>query len=150
MDPINSNPNQFQPTEPELSAPSKPALSEQPGSVIIPPLDSPTVQGAVLQQQPIQKPIIPQTQTAASVQLNVPKVYRIKLTKCTGIVVFSIFRSNWVEGTYEQCLSAYKDAQTYNLLFGWWSWISIIFANWYFLYINYSSLNKLKTIARVH
>jgi len=98
-------------------------------------------------EQPTQSPV-PQTQPITSYQFNTPNTYKIKLVKCTGLILFPLIQSRWVTGTYQECLDAYKDTQTYNILFGWWSWISII-TNWIPIFRNRQNLYELKIIINI-
>lgn len=47
--------------------------------------------------------------------------HQLKLIRHTGALILWQQRTYVVSGTREQCEAAYKSAQTYNLLVGWWS-----------------------------
>jgi len=52
-----------------------------------------------------------------------------------------------VVGTYDQCTADYANAQRHNLIFGWWSVVSILFFNWFALISNLNAANALKKLA---
>jgi hypothetical protein len=47
--------------------------------------------------------------------------FYLKLYKHTGALILWQQRSYTVTGTLQECGAAYRDAQTYNLLAGWWT-----------------------------
>lgn len=56
--------------------------------------------------------------------------HQLKLIRHTGALILWQQRTYVVSGTREQCEAAYKSAQTYNLLVGWWSLVSLLAMNW--------------------
>lgn len=76
-----------------------------------------------------------------------PELYQLRLIRHTGMLVLWHQSIRTYQGTYEQCMAAYASAQRHNLIFGWWSIVSIIFSNWFALIQNFRSANQLKEIA---
>jgi len=69
------------------------------------------------------------------------------VTKHTGVVWFWYQRSYTVTGTFGQCEAALRDAQTHNLLAGWWGVISLLVMNWVALAENHSARKALHRLA---
>lgn len=53
-----------------------------------------------------------------------------------------------VSGTLAQCEQAYRQAQTHNLVAGWWSFISVLLLNWVALLSNTSAMSHLRRLAK--
>jgi hypothetical protein len=62
--------------------------------------------------------------------------YAIRLNTHTGMLVLWSSKSYNFQGTYEQCVEAYKKAQRHNKLWGWWSGLSP--------FLNLMAMNKNK------
>lgn len=69
--------------------------------------------------------------------------FTIRLTEHIGAVVMFQQRSYTFTGTLEQCESAYRSAQTHNLLAGWWSVLSLLAMNWAALISNWTETTEL-------
>lgn len=74
--------------------------------------------------------------------------FEIKLRKHTGLLLAFQYRTYVVSGTLEQCERAYRQAQTHNLVAGWWSFLSVILLNWIALLSNMSAISHLRGLAR--
>ncbi|WP_041298855.1 MULTISPECIES: DUF2510 domain-containing protein [Mycobacterium ulcerans group] len=70
--------------------------------------------------------------------------YYLKLIKHTGALIFWQQRSYSVYGTLPECEAAYRSAQTYNLLAGWWSLLSLLLFNWIALISNANAMRQLR------
>ena len=68
--------------------------------------------------------------------------FSVRLYRHTGAVILWHQRTLTFTGTLEQCEKAYRDAQTHNLLAGWWSVVSLLVMNWIALISNYSAIRK--------
>lgn len=79
---------------------------------------------------------------------NPADLYRIRLLKHTGALIFWQQQTVTCTGTLEQCEAAYRDAQTHNLLAGWWSLVSALVMNWIALFSNLSAIRKLRNLAQ--
>jgi hypothetical protein len=75
-------------------------------------------------------------------------VYRIRLHKHTGLLVFMLRQNYIFTGTFQQCERAYRAAQTHNLLAGWWGLLSALVFNWIALFSNMSAMQQLRRIAQ--
>lgn len=75
-------------------------------------------------------------------------LYRIRLLKHTGAVIFWQQQTVICTGTLEQCEAAYRNSQTHNLLAGWWSLVSALIMNWIALFSNVSAIRKLRNLAQ--
>jgi hypothetical protein len=75
--------------------------------------------------------------------------YAIRLTTHSGLLL--VGRSRWhnVQGSYDECVDAYRRSQTHNLLLGWWGIASLAFFNWVALVNNRRALSALRTLANV-
>jgi hypothetical protein len=73
--------------------------------------------------------------------------YRLRLRRHTGLLLAWQQSSRMYEGTYEQLRAAYRDAQTYCLLAGWWSLLSVLAMNWIALYRNHAAMKQLNQLA---
>jgi hypothetical protein len=73
--------------------------------------------------------------------------FQIKLRRHTGLLFLFQFRTYVVTGTLEQCERAYRQAQTHNLLAGWWSVISVLLLNWIALLSNRSAIARVRRLA---
>jgi hypothetical protein len=62
--------------------------------------------------------------------------FQVRVIKHTGALLFWSQRSYTVTGTFAQCSAALRQAQIYNLLAGWWSFLSILVLNWVALVAN--------------
>lgn len=58
------------------------------------------------------------------------RIVQVRITTHTGAVFFWLNQRRTVRGTYAQCAAALSNAQTHNLILGWWSLLSILFMNW--------------------
>jgi len=72
--------------------------------------------------------------------------YNLTLKKHTGMLVASRQITYKAQGTYDECIAAYKKAQLHNLAFGWWSIFSIIY-NPLAMLFNYRAKRKLDELA---
>ena len=78
-------------------------------------------------------------------------LFRVRLIKHTGLIMMWYQQSYTVTGTYAQCEAAIRSAQQYNLIAGWWSFLSILLMNWIALAINESARKQLqRSAAQVH
>ena len=73
--------------------------------------------------------------------------FSVRLYRHTGAVILWHQRTLTFTGTLEQCEKAYRDAQTHNLLAGWWSVVSLLVMNWIALISNYSAIRKVRALA---
>jgi hypothetical protein len=92
-------------------------------------------------------PARPGYPVAPSAPSDVP-LFQIGLYRHTGVLIAFFTRGYAFTGTLAQCEKAYRDAQLYNLLAGWWSLASIVALNWIALGRNLHNVNKLRRIAR--
>lgn len=70
--------------------------------------------------------------------------FTLRLTEHIGAVVMFQQRSYTFTGTLEQCESAYRSAQTHNLLAGWWSVLSLLVMNWAALISNWTAIRQVR------
>jgi hypothetical protein len=77
-------------------------------------------------------------------------LFRVRLTKHTGLVMLYINQSYTVTGTLEQCEAAIREAQLHNVLAGWWSFSSALVMNWAALIDNLSARKALRRQAIQH
>ena len=77
-------------------------------------------------------------------------LYRVRLTKHTGLLMVFLNQSYTVTGTLEQCEAAIREAQLYNVLAGWWSITSVLVMNWAALLGNLSARKALRRQASQH
>lgn len=73
--------------------------------------------------------------------------HQLKLIRHTGALILWQQRTYVVSGTREQCEAAYKSAQTYNLLVGWWSLVSLLAMNWIALISNFNAIRRVRAAA---
>ena len=73
--------------------------------------------------------------------------FSVRLYKHTGAVIFWHQQRYTVTGTLEQCESAYRGAQTHNLLAGWWSLVSLLVGNWVALFSNFAAIRGVRRSA---
>ncbi len=73
--------------------------------------------------------------------------FTLRLTEHIGAVVMFQQRSYTFTGTLEQCESAYRSAQTHNLLAGWWSVLSLLAMNWAALISNWTAIRQVRRLA---
>jgi hypothetical protein len=83
-----------------------------------------------------------QAQTPAT-----PRIFTIRLRRHTGMLILMRTRTYSIQGTLEQCEAAYKKAQAYNLVAGWWGVLSLLIMNWIAILGNVGAMNKLRTLA---
>jgi hypothetical protein len=76
-----------------------------------------------------------------------PSLYTLRLTRHTGLVIAWFNTTSTHTGTYDQLRVAYRNAQTFCLLAGWWSVLSLLALNWISLYRNYSAMQQLRRLA---
>ncbi len=76
-----------------------------------------------------------------------PALFRIRLRRHTGVLLVYLQQTYTVTGTFEQCEHAYREAQTYNLLAGWWSLGSLLVLNWVVLLSNKGAMSQLRRCA---
>lgn len=74
--------------------------------------------------------------------------FQIRLTRHTGALIMYQQRTYTFAGTLDECERAYRAAQNYNLLAGWWSLFSVVAMNWIALFSNMSSVQQLRRIAQ--
>lgn len=74
--------------------------------------------------------------------------FSIRLYKHTGAVILWNQQRYAVTGTLEQCESAYRGAQTHNLLAGWWSLVSVLIMNWIALISNFNAIRQVRRLAQ--
>lgn len=74
--------------------------------------------------------------------------HQLKLIRHTGVLIFFQQRTYVVSGTLEQCEAEYKSAQTYNLLVGWWSLMSLLAINWIALISNFNAMRRVRKTAQ--
>lgn len=74
--------------------------------------------------------------------------FYIKLTRHTGAFILFVHQRVAVTGSLQDCESAYRSAQTYNLLLGWWSPFSLLLMNWIALFSNMNAIRKVRAMAR--
>jgi hypothetical protein len=73
--------------------------------------------------------------------------FSVRLYEHTGAVIVWHQRTFTCTGTLAQCEKAYRDAQTHNLLAGWWSVVSVLVMNWVALFSNYSAIRRVRALA---
>jgi hypothetical protein len=71
-------------------------------------------------------------------------LFRVRVTKHTGLVIAYYAQSYTVTGTFEQCEAAIRQAQLHNLLAGWWSFWSLAVMNWVALLENRGARKTLR------
>jgi len=81
---------------------------------------------------------------------NQAGLFHLRLLKHTGAVIFWQQQTVTCTGTLEQCEAAYRNAQTHNLVAGWWSLVSALVMNWIALFSNLSAIRKLRALAQQH
>jgi hypothetical protein len=77
-----------------------------------------------------------------------PRRFALTLKKHTGMLVVMQTQTIRVQGTLEQCEAAYREAQTHNLLAGWWGMFSFLFMNWIAIFSNMSAIGEVRRLAR--
>jgi hypothetical protein len=77
-------------------------------------------------------------------------LFRVRLTKHTGLLMVFINETYTVTGTLEQCEAAIRQAQLHNMLAGWWSITSVLVMNWAALFENLSARKALRRQANQH
>jgi hypothetical protein len=73
--------------------------------------------------------------------------FSVRLYEHTGAVILWHQRTFTFTGPLEQCEKAYRDAQTHNLLAGWWSVVSLLVMNWIALFSNHSAIRRVRALA---
>lgn len=74
--------------------------------------------------------------------------FQMTLKKHTGMLIMMQTRTIRIQGTLAQCEAAYRDAQTHNLLAGWWGLLSMLIMNWIALFSNMSAISQVRALAR--
>ncbi|MCV7357402.1 hypothetical protein [Mycolicibacterium fluoranthenivorans] len=79
-----------------------------------------------------------------------PEVPTFQVTTMShvGALIFWFNQRRTVQGSYAQCDSALRSAQTQNLIFGWWSFFSILILNWVTLLHNSNARKRLNRDAQ--
>ncbi len=72
------------------------------------------------------------------------RIFQVRITTHTGGLFFWFNQSRTVSGTYAVCATAVRNAQTHNLILGWWSLLSILFMNWIAIAENSSARKTLE------
>jgi hypothetical protein len=73
--------------------------------------------------------------------------YAIRLTRHTGMIFLGQSRTAVTRGTYEECMAAYKSAQTHNFTLGWWGIISLFLTNPMAIFGNIKAKGELQALA---
>jgi hypothetical protein len=73
--------------------------------------------------------------------------FALTLSKHTGMLVLMRTQRIRVQGTLEQCEAAYRNAQRYNLLAGWWGLLSFLVMNWVAIFGNMSAIGQVRRLA---
>jgi len=76
-----------------------------------------------------------------------PRIFQIHLKKHTGMLIVMRTQNYLVRGTLEQCEAAYKDAQSHNLVAGWWGIFSFFIMNWIAILSNMSAMSAVRKLA---
>lgn len=71
-------------------------------------------------------------------------IFQVSTMRHTGALIFWFNQRYVITGTYDQCDAALRSAQIHNVVFGWWSFLSILLMNWVAIISNSSSRRKLK------
>lgn len=71
-------------------------------------------------------------------------IFRVCITKHTGLVMLSLNQSYTFTGTFAQCEAELRGALLHNLLAGWWSIASVIAWNWVALLENHNARKALR------
>ncbi len=74
-------------------------------------------------------------------------LFRVRLVKHTGLIMMWHQQTYTVTGTYAQCEAAIRAAQQYNLIAGWWSFLSVLLMNWIALGANQAARKQLQHAA---
>lgn len=73
------------------------------------------------------------------------RIFQVRTTTHTGGLVFWFSQSRTVTGTHAECAAALSSAQTHNVIFGWWSLLSLLFMNWIAIGENYVARRTLNS-----
>lgn len=71
-------------------------------------------------------------------------VFRVCVTKHTGLALAFLNEKYAFTGTLAQCEAVIRDAQRHNLVAGWWSMASLLIWNWVALHQNHTARNLLR------
>lgn len=71
------------------------------------------------------------------------RMFQVRTSNHTGGLVFWFNQSRTVYGTHAECAAALSRAQTHNVIFGWWSLLSLLFMNWIAIGENYVARRNL-------
>lgn len=71
-------------------------------------------------------------------------IFRVRITKHTGLVMLALNQSYTFTGTFAQCEAELRGALLHNLLAGWWSITSVIAWNWVALLENHNARKALR------
>jgi Protein of unknown function (DUF2510). len=74
------------------------------------------------------------------------RVFSLSLVRVTGLFVFSFQSVQTVAGSLEDCEAHYRSIRTFNLLFGWWSFVGWLW-NPAALSRNKKALKELRVLA---
>ncbi|GAA4407946.1 hypothetical protein GCM10023147_51990 [Tsukamurella soli] len=75
-------------------------------------------------------------------------VFQARFKKHTGMIVLAQWQTRTVVGSYEDVKKAYREAQTHNLVAGWWGLISLLVYNWIAIFGNMSEMGRIKKQAQ--
>jgi Protein of unknown function (DUF2510) len=124
---------------------SAPSLQQQPPGFAVPgnyPTASPGYSAPPRGQQPSPGGQLAQPNPGDA------RLFRIRLIKHTGLVVWMQRQTYIFTGTFQECERAYRAAQTHNLTAGWWGLLSALVFNWIALFSNMSAMDELRRIAQ--
>lgn len=77
--------------------------------------------------------------------------FQVEVTSHTGALIFWSHQRRVVIDTYDQCAKALRSAQAHNLIFGWWSFLSLVLINWVALLQNVQARRQLaKDVQNAH
>lgn len=71
-------------------------------------------------------------------------LFRVRITKHTGLVFLTLNQRYTYTGTFAQCEAELRGALLHNLLAGWWSMFSVILLNWIALAENHNARKALR------
>ncbi len=63
------------------------------------------------------------------------------------MIIVGQTRTAVTRGSFDDCMAAYKSAQTHNFTLGWWGIISLIVYNPMAIFSNIKARNELKALA---
>ena len=76
-----------------------------------------------------------------------PQLFQVTFRKHLGLLVLMRTQSIRIQGTLEQCEAAYRKAQNFNYVLGWWGVLSLLVMNWIAIVGNRSAIGQVRRLA---